>query len=1171
MTQQNKKQRGYIALMATIVISLILLVMVVEEGSSGWFARFNILGTEAKEQASSLAEGCAEQALATLLTDPNYTGDVTMITSGGTCHVLPVLFNSPVAGLVTIKTQAIVRDSYANLDMAMNMNDIHLNAIPSAPTTGTLFITTHVVNDGSGTKQASDFMINVAANPSSSPAGSESGTVVTVQPGPFSVSGSPMANYSVSSGCSDSIGAGEIKYCTITYNDITTTLTVLANVVNNNSGTKSPADFPLFIDSAPVSLGQRVTVAEGVVHTVSATTPSGYAASLWGYDCDDVGKITLSLGQNKTCIINFDDLPPPTPECAETVMMLDRTGSMGTTDLADEKTAANSLISLYSTVSPLPKMSVGVFGDRSDDNGLAPAGIVGQLTTAYSTLTSALNSWLNNSSGYTNLADAISKSSDELNSVRHVAGKEKVLILISDGDPNRPTGSTSFDTGFNSTASSIQNGTSDSWNNPAGAYADSGLDATSTVSSGNRERFYTFGFGGGAGLPAGGTIAGIEAQLDAWATGATGGLTTIFTDNFGTGSSVTDVPNWNEDGSTAGTQAQALGSGDNSASPDGGRFALIEGSDGWICREVNATNLSSLVLKYYWRGDSDAESSDQGVVEYNSSGSCASYYGWSNLKTHVLNVTSWSSLQSVNLPSSLNDDNSFFIRFRSASNSTNESLRIDNVSVTGTSIPALACQIGVDLSWNGGSSWTSEKTQTLTGTEATYTLGSGTDDWTSSHTWQPAEFSNTNFRARVHAIDPGSACDNSAVDHLDWLQLKVHYNQSTDPVQAALNAADSAKSAGVDLFTIHFGDDPSGYNGRELLANLASGATPVSGHQNGSLADAGGVVSGNTGAMSPNAQAADTGGSGNGFEVSPTKAFADGPSGTSGAAQNINGAGDKHRYYDYNLVIPPNATVTGISTRLDWWLDSTSGTNSLGVELSWDGGAHWTSIKNNTSESTSSSHSDTLGGSTDNWGHTWTAANLSNANFRVRITSNSTYSSRDFYLDWVPVTVYYSVIQENGDGDNFFISPTSADMEGIFHFIGEEVCPALLSVTPTPPPTTGTLMIMTQVVNNNGGAKLASDFNARVSADNPSQNSFAGSETGISVTVNPGDYSITEDPVSGYTESIGATCSSAGSSGGVVAGETRVCILSNDDLPPPPPPPNLIIDPNSWHEIPTAN
>ncbi len=158
-----------------------------------------------------------------------------------------------------------------------------------------------------------------------------------------------------------------------------------------------------------------------------------------------------------------------------------------------------------------------------------------------------------------------------------------------------------------------------------------------------------------------------------------------------------------------------------------------------------------------------------------------------------------------------------------------------------------------------------------------------------------------------------------------------------------------------------------------------------------------------TGLKSPSANAVDTGGDGNGFELNPTYAYGDDTS----YASNVNGAADRHRYYNYGISIPTESTINGIAVRLDWRLDSTSGTNSLGVELSWDGGTTWTAAKNNTTESTSM-HTNTLGGSTDTWGHTWTAAQLGDANFRVRITSNSTSSSRDFYLDWAAVQVYYT-------------------------------------------------------------------------------------------------------------------------------------------------------------------
>jgi hypothetical protein len=96
------------------------------------------------------------------------------------------------------------------------------------------------------------------------------------------------------------------------------------------------------------------------------------------------------------------------------------------------------------------------------------------------------------------------------------------------------------------------------------------------------------------------------------------------------------------------------------------------------------------------------------------------------------------------------------------------------------------------------------------------------------------------------------------------------------------------------------------------------------------------VAAADTGWHSPSANAADTGGDGDGFETHPTRAYADG---APGFADNENGAGDRHLYYNYGLSIPAGSTINGIEVRLDWWLQRTDGTNTMEVELSWDGGA----------------------------------------------------------------------------------------------------------------------------------------------------------------------------------------------------------------------------------------
>jgi len=161
-------------------------------------------------------------------------------------------------------------------------------------------------------------------------------------------------------------------------------------------------------------------------------------------------------------------------------------------------------------------------------------------------------------------------------------------------------------------------------------------------------------------------------------------------------------------------------------------------------------------------------------------------------------------------------------------------------------------------------------------------------------------------------------------------------------------------------------------------------------------------AAGDTALLNPSAQAADTGGVGDGFEVDPTSAYGD----DSVFAGNVDGAGDRHRYYDYSISIPSGCSIKGIEVRLDWWLDSTEGTSSMSVELSWDGGTSWTAAESDTTETTSE-HTATLGSSADTWGRSWTAENLSDANFRARVTSTSDQSWMDFYLEWVPVKVYY--------------------------------------------------------------------------------------------------------------------------------------------------------------------
>lgn len=79
-------------------------------------------------------------------------------------------------------------------------------------------------------------------------------------------------------------------------------------------------------------------------------------------------------------------------------------------------------------------------------------------------------------------------------------------------------------------------------------------------------------------------------------------------------------------------------------------------------------------------------------------------------------------------------------------------------------------KICVQLSWDGGTSWTTAKsTMTLSTSEATYTLGGTSDTW--GRTWTSGNFDNANFRIRVINVASNASRD----FFLDYVAVNVTY------------------------------------------------------------------------------------------------------------------------------------------------------------------------------------------------------------------------------------------------------------------------------------------------------------------------------------------------------------------------------------------------------------
>lgn len=114
-----------------------------------------------------------------------------------------------------------------------------------------------------------------------------------------------------------------------------------------------------------------------------------------------------------------------------------------------------------------------------------------------------------------------------------------------------------------------------------------------------------------------------------------------------------------------------------------------------------------------------------------------------------------------------------------------------------------------------------------------------------------------------------------------------------------------------------------------------------------------------------------------------------------------------HVYWGYGFNFAAGTQIIGIEVRLDAKPGDEPEDAELAVELSWDGGTSWTSTGYSVDiPEEGSRQTYILGGSSNTWGHTWTASELNDTNFRIRITASM--DEDEVYLYWVPVRVYYT-------------------------------------------------------------------------------------------------------------------------------------------------------------------
>src|SRR5260221_6266642 len=103
------KQKGFIALMSAIIISVLLLAITLSLSFSGYFTRFNIVDSESKERSSALGESCGDAAILKLISNKDYVltaSDHAIPVGTDACNIYSISPNPPRSGAITILTQS---------------------------------------------------------------------------------------------------------------------------------------------------------------------------------------------------------------------------------------------------------------------------------------------------------------------------------------------------------------------------------------------------------------------------------------------------------------------------------------------------------------------------------------------------------------------------------------------------------------------------------------------------------------------------------------------------------------------------------------------------------------------------------------------------------------------------------------------------------------------------------------------------------------------------------------------------------------------------------------------------------------------------------------------------------------------------------------------------------
>ncbi len=142
--------------------------------------------------------------------------------------------------------------------------------------------------------------------------------------------------------------------------------------------------------------------------------------------------------------------------------------------------------------------------------------------------------------------------------------------------------------------------------------------------------------------------------------------------------------------------------------------------------------------------------------------------------------------------------------------------------------------------------------------------------------------------------------------------------------------------------------------------------------------------------------------SGTGSYTNPNNAFAS----DNVYATTANLVSAQQIYESFGITGLTGGTIDGILVKVEAKVSSTTDRSEYTIELSWDGGTTWTTLKRAFQVETAD-YTHSYGGA-DAWSRTFVPSELTNVNFKVRISNDFAGATNDASVDWVNVQVFYS-------------------------------------------------------------------------------------------------------------------------------------------------------------------